>query len=394
VSTAPRVAAVVLAGGSSRRFGSDKLDAPVDGVPLVDRALSGLPDDVDVIVVGPPRRVGRPVRFVREDPPGGGPAAALVTGIRAALEGEAEQIVVLPGDAPAAGQAAVQLLSVLLRSPAATAVVGTDPTGFEQPLQLALTRSAARQLLAAAGPDGARGGSARALVARLDPPALREVLSARAHWDVDTQEQLRAWEQRDSAAVAAVLSAATARAVSERPVVVALDGRSGSGKSTLASALALSRAVTVVHGDDFYSSSLTRLDPQAVDQLSDDQLAERVFDWRRLRTDALAPLAAGHMAEFAPYDWRAQDGRLARTVRLPPSPIVVVEGVYSARPELADLVDVTVLVEVDPELRRLRLVTRADAPDWQRRWERAENWYFAEVRPPSAFDVRVSSTDG
>ena len=78
---------VVLAGGESRRFGSDKLAADLDGRTLLDATLASVPAGLPVVVVGPARPVRRDVRFVREDPPGGGPAAALVAGLTAALDG-------------------------------------------------------------------------------------------------------------------------------------------------------------------------------------------------------------------------------------------------------------------------------------------------------------------
>ena len=84
---APRltVVAVVLAGGESRRFGSDKLAAALDQQTLLDHTLAALPEEFAVIVVGPERPTTRSVRFTREQPPGGGPAAGLVAGVRAAL---------------------------------------------------------------------------------------------------------------------------------------------------------------------------------------------------------------------------------------------------------------------------------------------------------------------
>lgn len=192
--------AVVLAGGASRRFGGDKLEADLLGRPLIERAVSGLPDGTRLVVVGPVRSVpssGGAVTYVREDPPGGGPAAAMVAGLRAALAQLADDeavIVVLPGDAPAAGEAARQLLDHLT-DPASgqpIGVVSTDQGGRVQPLQLALTRSAARQLINAAGPDGAAGRSARALVAQV--PGLRPVaLDPRLQVDIDTRAELDRW---------------------------------------------------------------------------------------------------------------------------------------------------------------------------------------------------------
>ena len=105
-----RAAYVVLAGGRSRRFGTDKLAHEVAGRSLLAHALDAVPDDADIYLVGPPRPAARPMVVVREEPPGGGPAAALVCGLRAALEAGADLIATLPGDAPRAGATAVVLL--------------------------------------------------------------------------------------------------------------------------------------------------------------------------------------------------------------------------------------------------------------------------------------------
>jgi molybdenum cofactor guanylyltransferase len=393
MSRPPRRVAVVLAGGTSRRFGSDKLEVDVDGLPLLDRAMEGLPEDVDVIVVGPERAARRTVSFVRENPPGGGPTAALVAGLRAGLERGAEQIVVLPGDAPGAGLATVLLLSVLAVQPSVAAVMATDGSGFDQPLQLALRRTAATDLVVAAGRSNGHGQSARTLVNRLDPPPLRCPVALAELWDVDTPDQLIAWELRGSAAVGEILAAAATSDVgkaSPRPLVIGLDGRSGSGKSTLAQAICLEREATVVRGDDFYSPALATLDPVVRDNMTGAQIADAVIDWRRLRTSALGPLRRRQPARFDPYDWAAGDGRLGSAKELPPSDLVVLDGVYSTRPELADLIDLAVFVDAAEDVRWRRLLLREqDEPSWTEFWERGESYYFAQLRPVESFDLRV-----
>jgi len=66
---------------------------------------------------------------------------------------------------------------------------------------------------------------------------------------------------------------------------------------------------------------------------------------------------------------------------------VLLEGVYSARPELADLVDLRVLVCVPEELRIRQLVAREGGLSaWELQWHEAEDHYFASVVPPSWFD--------
>jgi molybdopterin-guanine dinucleotide biosynthesis protein A len=185
------VVAVVLAGGASRRFGTDKLAAALDAHTLLDHTLAGLPEAYVIIVVGPERRLLRPASFVREEPPGGGPTAGLIAGLRAALRSGPDAIVVLPGDAPAAGHGTQALLAAL--SADKKAVVAVDAVGQVQPLQLALRPDAARRLIELAGPEEGAGQSARRLVASLDPPPRRVTLEPAALFDIDTPEALEAW---------------------------------------------------------------------------------------------------------------------------------------------------------------------------------------------------------
>jgi molybdopterin-guanine dinucleotide biosynthesis protein A/uridine kinase len=386
-----RVTAVVLAGGASRRFRPDKLAEQVNGEPLLDRALASVPADAAVVVVGPARDVARPVIFISEDPPGGGPAAALVAGIRQALTEPTDVIITLPADAPLGGQAAITLLIRLESEPATEAVVGVDASGREQPLQLALRPAAARKLLAAAGPGGAAGVSAQRLLDALRPGLVTQQLTPAELWDIDTPDQLLAWRLRSSAAVSSILDlAAERRKGGGRPVVIAIDGPSCSGKSILATAVALRSGASILEGDDFYRQTLPSLTATQREGMSDAAVVDAVIDWERLRDEGLLPLRAGHPATFQPYDWETNDGRLAAPKTIPPADLIITEGVYAARPELTDLVDIAVYLGVDPDVRANRYAQREDDdPDWRRFWERGEVYYFSAVRPPASFDLQL-----
>ena len=178
---------VVLAGGRSRRFGSDKLEADLDGRSLLDATLASVPAALPVVVVGPERPVRRSVRFAREEPPGGGPTAGLVAGLTAALDGGAETISTLPGDAPAAGSAVPVLLAALGPD---DLVVAHGADGQVFPLQLGCTAAGARRVVEAAGPTGGAGASVRRLLESLVPPPGRVVLEPLALADVDTRADL------------------------------------------------------------------------------------------------------------------------------------------------------------------------------------------------------------
>jgi molybdenum cofactor guanylyltransferase len=391
-----RVTAVVLAGGGSQRFPPDKLSEVVDGTSLLDHALASLPEQFLIVVVGAVREVARPVIFTSENPAGGGPAAALVAGLRRALEESSEVILVLPADAPLGGQAAGILLDRLEGEPSADAVVGVDQHGREQPLQLAVRPAAAEVLVAAAGPGGAAGVSARRLLDALRPGLLTQELAPAELWDIDTADQLLAWRLRSSAAVSSILDLVSERHAEGAPgppVVVALDGPSCTGKSVLATALALRSGAAVVEGDDFYRNTLPRLSVAQRDQMSDAAVMDAVIDWERLRAEALQPLRARQTATFQPYDWNADDGRLAPPRIILAADVIILEGVYAARPDLADLVDVAVYLGVDPQVRARRYAERKNDPDWRRFWERGEAHYFRVVRPPAGFDLRVDDQD-
>ncbi|MEM9561062.1 MAG: hypothetical protein AAGA93_00500 [Actinomycetota bacterium] len=192
-----------------------------------------------------------------------------------------------------------------------------------------------------------------------------------------------------------------------RPLLVAVDGRSGTGKSTLAAALravppvvdarpldAALPTVSVIEGDDFYAGG----SGPNWDAMTAAEKVEHCIDWRRQRP-ILADLRAGRTASWQPFDWESPDwdapeAKLAETtLTCRPSPVVVLEGVYSGRPELDDLVDLRVLLDVDADERRRRLVARegeAYADAWFGRWTEAEEHYFGAVRPPTDFDLVLS----
>lgn len=70
--------AIVLAGGKGRRLGGvDKATLDIGSKPLLDRALEAVRPARRTIVVGPTRPLPAGVETVVEDPPGGGPAAAI-----------------------------------------------------------------------------------------------------------------------------------------------------------------------------------------------------------------------------------------------------------------------------------------------------------------------------
>ena len=175
------VTALVLAGGTSRRFGSDKLAAPLHGSTLLDHLLASLPQSWTVIVVGAPRPTTRRVEWAREDPAGGGPLAGVAAGVARV---RTEVVAVAAGDMPYAGPALAELVAALRSQPPdVAAVVATDDGGVANPL-LAAYRTAS---VAEAIPTPAHGHPAKLLL-RLPHTAL--AVHGVAARDVDTRKDL------------------------------------------------------------------------------------------------------------------------------------------------------------------------------------------------------------
>jgi uridine kinase len=176
-----------------------------------------------------------------------------------------------------------------------------------------------------------------------------------------------------------------------RVIIVALDGRSGAGKSTLANLIAPDLNAVVVHVDDFYRD----MPDGDRRELSPSQGVDRYFDWQRLRDEALTPLVRREVARFQRFNWIDGQG-LIGSVTVEARDVVILEGVYSARPELDHLVDLRVLVKLADRKRlqrrdaRSRTVSRHDPHGWDARWDAAERIYFDTIRLPSSFDLIVA----
>ncbi len=97
---ATAIGAVILSGGTAARLsGADKASIEIHGRTLLEYALDAVMDAGEVVVVGDWVPTNRPVTFAREDPPLGGPAAAVLAGLDAFIA-PPRQLVVLAVDMP------------------------------------------------------------------------------------------------------------------------------------------------------------------------------------------------------------------------------------------------------------------------------------------------------
>lgn len=169
------------------------------------------------------------------------------------------------------------------------------------------------------------------------------------------------------------LFAALDRLPKDRQTIVAIDGGSASGKTALGKLLEEIYGCTVFHTDDFF------LRPE---QRTAERYAEigGNLDRERLVTEVLQPLSRGETVSYRSFDCHTMTFGEVKQVK--PRQLVIVEGAYSMHPEMAKFYDLSVFLDIDPQLQRQRILHR-DGSRWAQRffdeWIPLEQRYFRET---------------
>lgn len=164
---------------------------------------------------------------------------------------------------------------------------------------------------------------------------------------------------------------------SDRPLLIAIDGRCASGKTTLAQKIAPKLQANVIHADHFF------LQPH---QRTEKRLATpgQNIDWERLLDEVILPIRQGKTAIYRPFDCKKQD--FGEEIVLPPCKINIVEGSYSCHPKLWEQYDLHFFLSVDPKTQLERIRKRngeAALPVFKEKWIVLEERYFAAFDIPS-----------
>lgn len=159
---------------------------------------------------------------------------------------------------------------------------------------------------------------------------------------------------------------------------VGVAGGTGSGKTTLTRALLdrFSGQSSVVFMDNYYKdqSHLT-WDERVVTNYD----TPEAFDVE-LMAEHLRQLRAGHAIDCPVYNF-AEHNRAAETIRVEPSPVLVIEGILLfALPELTEQLDLKLFVDTDADVRILRRIQR-DVVERGRSLASVEEQYLKTVKP-------------
>lgn len=149
--------------------------------------------------------------------------------------------------------------------------------------------------------------------------------------------------------------------------IVAVDGPSGAGKSTYAQRLV----------DDLRAAgarvALVRTDHYAT-------WDDPVSWWPQLVAEVIDPLVRGRDACYRPMVWRDGVPAPGEELRLPWAPLIVIEGVSSARRAFADRISLALWLDGGTAQERLERAVARDGEEARAelaRWQEFERGWFA-----------------
>ncbi|TAH35157.1 hypothetical protein EYC59_02415 [Candidatus Saccharibacteria bacterium] len=159
--------------------------------------------------------------------------------------------------------------------------------------------------------------------------------------------------------------------------IVAVDGHGGSGKSTLAERLSKELGAEVVHTDDFASWDNT------------------LDWWPSLKDKVLEPIKNGAKTlNYNRSSW-ASDHHPEPVVDQPVTPIIILEGVSSARKEFRPYLSFAIWVETPVDVCMERGLARDGQPAKEQwlQWLADEDIYIARDSPQEYANLIVKGTE-
>lgn len=170
--------------------------------------------------------------------------------------------------------------------------------------------------------------------------------------------------------------AAIDKAGKDGNTVIAIEGSSASGKTTFAKMLEEIYDCNILHMDDFF------LRPE---QRTAERFAEPGgnVDRERFLEEVLMPLSKGDVIDYRRFDCCTMT--VQEPVKIQPKKLTFIEGAYSMYKEFADYYDLTIFLDVNPQVQAARIAKR-NTPEFAERFH--NEWIPMEKRYFEAMDVK------
>jgi phosphoglycolate phosphatase len=188
------------------------------------------------------------------------------------------------------------------------------------------------------------------------------------------------------------------RSTKDRPFVVGINGIDGSGKTVFTEALAAyladhQRRVQVIHLDDFHNAREVRYAGE--DQA--DNYFNSSFDVQKIIDKLLAPARQRkHTTRLTLLDLDTDKYVIKKEFSFTPDTIVLFEGVFLFRQELAPYIDYKIFLDIPFEESKKRAVERDPAAVLARydtKYLPAQRKYLAEYPPDKTADMIINNTN-
>ena len=166
---------IVMTGGTSKRFGSDKSEALINGKTLLEILAENLED---LVIVGPETSIK--AIYVREEPIAAGPVAAIGAGLNKV---DTDLVAIFATDMPFAPRVLNQLESALVND----AAMPVDCDGYAQPLAALYRTEKLREALNSLGSQ--ENKSVKELISKLNIDRV-PLVETELLLDIDTQADL------------------------------------------------------------------------------------------------------------------------------------------------------------------------------------------------------------
>lgn len=152
--------------------------------------------------------------------------------------------------------------------------------------------------------------------------------------------------------------------------VIAIEGGSGAGKSTLGQLLSSVYKGNLYHMDDYFLRPEQRVDNRNA------EIGGNV-DYERFHDEVIKGIQTGKSFTYQPFSCKTMT--MAEAVKVDPSMVHIIEGVYSLHPTLASCYNLKIFLNIDKEVQKGRILKRNGESMYRRfveEWIPKEDLYF------------------